>query len=217
MDPQPGASFIPKKPLIAGIERRGGALGSIFLLLSLVLFIGSVLLAGAVFAYQQYLNGLLQSRSESLEKAQAAYDPSVLQNLVRLDGRIKQSQAVLENHIAPSSLFSFLENTTLENVRFTSFDYSMGGSGATLTLSGEALDFATVALQSDEFGKSRVLKDILFSDINVNDNGRVRFSVKAAVDPSFLLYSSYLQALAAAPEASAPVPATEEGGASPMP
>ena len=54
MDPQPGASFIPKKPLIAGIERRGGALGSIFLLLSLVLFIGSVLLAGAVWHHDLY-------------------------------------------------------------------------------------------------------------------------------------------------------------------
>ncbi len=201
MDPQPGASFIPKKPLIAGVERRGGALGSVFLLLALVIFIGSLLLAGAVFAYKQYLSGVIQSSSDSLTRAQAAYDPSVLQSLVRLDARIKQAQVILQNHVAPSSLFSFLESTTLENVRFTSFDYVAGGNGATLTLSGEAPDFATVALQSDAFGGSRVLKDILFSDINVNDFGRIRFSVKAAVDPSFILYANYLQALAAAPAA----------------
>lgn len=213
MDPQAGASFIPKKPLVAGVEHRGSALSGIFLLLSLVIFIGSVVLAAVVFGYQQYLKGIIQSRSDSLTQAKAAYDPTVLQSLIRLDGRIKQAQIVMQKHIAPSSLFTFLENTTLQNVRFTSFDYKETGGNATLTLHGEAPDFATVALQSDAFGSSRVLKDILFSDINVNDLGKVTFSVRAAVDSSFLLYSNYLAAIAAiggaaAPESSTPPPAT---------
>src|SRR3989344_6497380 len=111
MEPQAGASFIPKKPLVAGIERNSGILTSVFLLGSILLFVGSVLLAGAVFGYQQYLKGIIQSRGDSLTKARAAYDPSVLESLIRLDGRIKQAHVVMQSHQAPSSVFSFLEHT----------------------------------------------------------------------------------------------------------
>ncbi len=204
MDPQPGASFIPKKPLISGVQRSGGGFGGLFLLISLVLFVGSIVLAGAVFGYQQYLGGLIASRSNSLTLAQEAYDPNVLQNLIRLDSRIKNAQNIMKGHVAPSAIFTFLENATLANVRFTSFDYEESGNGsASLTLAGEAPDFATVALQSDTFGGSRVLKDILFSDLNVGDTGKVRFTVHAAIDPSFILYSNFLAAQLAA-AASAP-------------
>lgn len=205
MDPQPGASFIPKKPLISGVQRSSGGFGGLLLLVSLVLFIGSIVLAGVVFAYQQYLGGLIASRSNSLTLAQEAYDPAVLQNLIRLDSRIKNAQNVMKSHVAPSAVFTFLENATLQKVRFTSFDYQAGGNGnASLTLAGEAPDFATVALQSDTFGGSRVLKDILFSDLIVSDSGKVGFTVHAAVDPSFILYSNFLAAELAAAQSAPP-------------
>jgi hypothetical protein len=55
-----------------------------------------------------------------------------------------------------------------------------------------------VALQSDQFGASKVLRDVIFSGITVNDAGRVSFTVNASVDSQLLLYSNNLRQQAAA-------------------
>jgi hypothetical protein len=52
--------------------------------------------------------------------------------------------------------------------------------------------FATVALQSDQFAASKALKDIVFSDIAVDELGKVTFSVTATVDPSLINYGKNL-------------------------
>ena len=197
MEPQVSASFIPRKPLVAGPSTRSAA-GSLFFVLALLLFIASLVLGGGVFAYGQYLSSALASKTDSLGKARQAYDPSVIESLIRLDARIRGARALMHSHIAPSSIFTFLENVTLQNVNYTSFDYgSQGGRTVSLTLAGVAPDFGTVALQSDAFGTSRVLKDVLFSDINVSDTGRVIFKVQGVMDPSFLLYTNALEARSA--------------------
>ena len=70
MDPQ-ASSFIPKKPLgEARATRAGGS--SIILLISILIFIASIVAAGAVFAYKQILSSTLASESDSLAKAKEA-------------------------------------------------------------------------------------------------------------------------------------------------
>ena len=98
----------------------------------------------------------------------------------------------MHNHLAPSSIFAFLSQETLQKVRFTSFTYTVGSAdkGPTIALQGIADSFATVALQSDQLGSSKVLKDVIFSDITIETNGGVGFSVAASLDPSFILYSN---------------------------
>jgi hypothetical protein len=95
--------------------------------------------------------------------------------------------------VAPSAIFFFLSSNTLERVRFTSFDYTVGESGgASIQLDGVTDDFATIALQSDQFGASKVLRNIIFSDIAVEPEGGVTFALSATVDPTLLLYSNNL-------------------------
>ncbi len=195
MEPQVQASFIPKKPLSTEtpvVSHYGGILWFV----ASVIFVLSLLGAVGVFAYQAYLQGALASADQSLTRAQAAYDPAVIADLVRLDTRMVQSSTLLQNHLSPSAIFTFLENNTLSSVRFTDFDYSVGQNGAvSLALAGEALDFSSVALQSDAFGQSKALKDVLFSDVNIDPaTGHVVFKVNALVDPSLVLYRNTLTA-----------------------
>lgn len=191
MDPQVGASFIPKKPLVgSGPRPHGGGFG-LLLLVALLLFIASGVAAGAAFLYQKLLHGSIASKSHSLELAQSAYEPGAINDLTRLDSRINEARRVLQKHISPSAIFSYLSTQTLEKVRFTSFDYSAKDDGSsTMTLRGEADSFATIALQSDQLGASKVLKNIIFSGISVDPiSGKVTFSVAADIEPSLLLYS----------------------------
>lgn len=189
MDPQTTTSFIPKKPLVSG-SRRGSTVG-LLMLASILIFIMSLVAAGATFLYEQYLKSAIDSKSNSLTISQNAFDLGVIQDLVRLDSLIGQSKEILTKHVAPSAIFYLLSSQTLEKVQFSKFEYAAGESGvATIHLDGTADSFSTVALQSDQFGASKVLKNIVFSNINISaDTGRVTFSVSAGVDPSLTLYS----------------------------
>ncbi len=198
MDPQVSASFIPKKPLAeARGNRRGG--GGLFFLLALLIFIASLIAAGGSFLYGRYLNVSLDAKKASLVKYQQAYDLPTIQTLIRFDTRIIEARRILATHLAPSAIFAFLSEQTLEKVQFTDFDYSIDASDRTaeIHMAGMADSFATIALQSDQLGGSKLLKDIIFSNISIQEGGKVAFSLSAKVDTALILYSnSYANAQA---------------------
>jgi hypothetical protein len=191
MDPQVSASFIPKKPLAETRSSGEGAYGLVFLV-ALLIFITSLLAAGGAFLYGKYLSTSLGAKQDQLKTYQQAYDLSTIQTLVRFDSRINESRTILEHHLAPSAIFTFLSQQTLEKVQFTNFDYSLSAADHTVVIKmqGTADSFATVALQSDQLGSSKSLRDVVFSDISVEQGGRVGFSVSAKVDPALILYSN---------------------------
>jgi Tfp pilus assembly protein PilN len=193
MDPSVSASFIPKKPLEEVRSSRGGAAGLVFLLI-LLIFIGSLIAAGSAFLYGRYLSISLDNKKASLEKYQEQFEISTIQTLVRFDSRVNEAQTILQKHLAPSSIFAFISQNTLEKVRFRQFTFTIGdgAKGPSIQLQGVADSFATVALQSDKLGNSKVLKDVIFSGISIEDAGKVAFSVTATLDPSFILYSNNL-------------------------
>lgn len=195
MDPNVQGSFIPKASMAAA--SRGSGAGLLFLL-SLLVFVMSVVAAGGAFAYQQYLNGQIAGKNSQLQTAEGAFDASAIQDLVRLDSRLIQARTLLQAHVSPSAIFGFLSTITLQKVQFNSFDLGVNkDGGASLALTGTADSFSTVALQSDQFGASKVLRDVIFSGITVDDTtGKVSFSVNATVDPQLILYSNNLGAVA---------------------
>ncbi|HUD02715.1 MAG TPA: hypothetical protein VMR46_01670 [Candidatus Paceibacterota bacterium] len=192
MDPQVQSSFIPKKSLDISATRSESSFGLLFLI-ALLVFITSLVAAGGSFAYTQYLNSAIASKSQSLALAEGAFDPGTIQDLVRLDSRLNQSKTLLASHVAVSGVFAFLSQQTLANVSFGNFEYDLNPDGtAKITMTGTADSFSTVALQSDQFGGNKLLKDVVFSGITVNTDGSVGFTVTANVDPSVLSYDSSL-------------------------
>lgn len=195
MDPQAGTSFIPKKPLEGASSSISGGSVGLLMALALLVFVASVASAGAAFLYQRFLVSSIASKTESLRLAEAAFEPATINELIRLDSRINEAESILQKHVAPSTIFAFLSTQTLEKVRYNSFTYDAKDDGsADITLKGQAESFSVVALQSDQLGASKMLKDIIFSDINVDPvTNKVAFSVKATVDPALILYSKNLQ------------------------
>jgi Tfp pilus assembly protein PilN len=188
MDPAVPTSFIPKKPLV-GDSRVGGVSG-IAVLLSMLLFVASLLAAGSAYGYGRYLESAIADKDASLKKAEGAFDTRSIQDLQRLDTRLTEAQTLLDKHVAPSGLFTFLSATTLERVQFTSLNVTIGSDGAgAISMSGIADSFSTLALQSDEFSHAQALRDVIFSGITTDATGRVVFSVTAKVDPSLLNYA----------------------------
>ena len=197
MDPVGQGSFIPKQSLAAA--GRGGGMG-LFFLLAIIIFALSIVSAGAAFGYTQILKNTIASKDESLRKAEGAFNPGTIQDLLRLDNRLTQARLLLQKHVAPSALLYFLSTITLERVQLNSFEMGLNSNGsASLTVTGSADSFSSVALQSDQFGATKLLKDVIFSGISVNESGKVGFTVTATIDPSLLLYSNSIAEDSAAP------------------
>jgi hypothetical protein len=194
MDPQVSTSFIPKKNLETAAARPTGRSTGLLLLLATLLFVASLVAAGSVFAYQGLLKQSIASKSASLALNEKAYDPGVIQELIRVDTRLNEAKTLLDKHVAPSAMFAFLSQQTLEKVQFVNFEYSINPDGSSkIGLNGLADSFSTVALQSDQFGASKILKDVVFSGVTVDAaTGKVSFSVTANVASSLTLYSNAL-------------------------
>jgi hypothetical protein len=182
------SSFIPKANL-ANTDVAAGSFG-IVTFLTVLIFILSVIGAGGVFAYQQVLKNGIASKAHTLQLNQDAFGSNTIEDLARMDTRIAQAKTLLNKHVAASAVFAFLGSQTLQTVQFTSFDYKLSNDrSGSLSMEGVATSFSAVALQSDQFGGSKVLKDVIFSDINPDQAGKVRFTVKATIAPDLLLYS----------------------------
>jgi len=180
-------SFIPKKSFDGVAGQKKGKSGMLFFTVLLV-FIFSLLTAGAAFAYEQFLNASISHKKDSLEKVKSAFEPELIRQLSHLDQKLHTARTLLDSHVALSSYFELLESVTLESIRFKTFSYIVDDAGIRVTMQGEALSFASVALQSDEFAKQRFIKELVFSGLELDEKGNVIFTVTALVDPQLISY-----------------------------
>ncbi|MDQ3076956.1 MAG: hypothetical protein M3Q63_02825 [bacterium] len=195
MDPKFQTTFIPKKPLIQTTNNRPPHTINFFTLISLIIFITTVILAVGVWGYQKYLTKNITTLETTLNTELEKFEPSLVADLGRLDTRLKSAKSLLNQHIALSSLFDFLSKVTLPTVRFSSFRYAINGQKITLTMSGQARSFSSVALQASELQQEKNLNYIqnpLFSNLNLDEAGNVNFDFTGTVDSSKILYRNYI-------------------------
>lgn len=189
------ASFIPDKmpaqsAVSSGSQLPKGGAGDIFVLLAVVVLAAALALAAGVFLYDRFLDANVQKKSTQLERARQAFDPVLIQELVRLDSRLQASDDVLARHLAPSELFNLLEELTLQSVSYTFMDYSVGEDDTIkVKIKGKARSVNAVALQASVFGQHNAIINPIFSDLDLVKDG-VTFEVSATVNPSALQYST---------------------------
>lgn len=193
MESKISTSFIPKKTLNTAPKRdKGSSIGVVFLI-TLIIFISVVALAISTFLYQQFLFQDIDRKKSSLERARAAFDPNLIQELSRLDDRIEASNIILDNHQTVSSLFGLLENITLKSISFDNFNYKTDEAGrVSIVMNGKASSFSSVALQSDVFSDSKFIEEPIFSNLNLDNKGNVIFNFAAFVNPKLVLYKNFI-------------------------
>lgn len=189
MEPKFRTSFIPKKTLatVTNLKKGSSSPLGIVTLITIIIALGTVVLSIGAFLYQQILDVSIARKTDTLERARAAFEPTLIEELIRVDSRIKSAEAILVQHITPSILFESLEKITLKSVQFQDFNLTRTGDDRiSISMKGVARDFRGVALQADIFGKSKLIKDPIFSNLNLNQEGDAVFSFSAFIDPSFI-------------------------------
>ncbi|HQT83026.1 MAG: hypothetical protein B7W98_00855 [Parcubacteria group bacterium 20-58-5] len=148
------------------------------------------LLALGVFAYGRILANQQASEDAMLAKAEAAIDPNTVVGFTRLRDRLNFGSTLLSKHVAFSGFFTLLETILPTTVRFTTLHLTLDDKGnASLNGAGIAESFNALAATSAAFAADGHIKDAIFSNITVNKDNTVSFSISAALDPKLITFS----------------------------
>jgi len=197
MDPKFKTSFIPKRPMAgptpgSAVSRLAGF--NFLTLIATVVFLAAGLFAAGLFLYKLTVEKQIQDQLVTLDKVSESFEKNFIAQATRLNKRIVAAERLLERHISPSAIFSELEQTTLQTIALSSFTFSDNIEGKIVVRgAGEGDSFKSIVLQSDQFGKSGYMRDVLFSGLEPNERGNVNFTFEATLDPQVILYRSGLQ------------------------
>jgi len=187
-------SFIPKKPMI---EERAVATRpvSFLTIISVFIFFTVALASGGLYFYKGIAAKNIVKMENDLNLAKNRFEHSKITQLQVLDKRLRASSLILSKHIAVSPIFEALQLITLKTVRYTKFSYDFGTDKDTrvmVKMSGQAIGYRSIALQSDLFAKNKYLVDPVFSNLLLDDKGNVLFDLEFSVDPTFIDYKQML-------------------------
>ena len=183
-------SFIPKKPLAQDRVPREKPI-SILNVIATIIFFASLSVGVVFYFYKLSLADSIEKMANDLERAQAAFEPTLIYELESLDRRITASQEILDRHISVTPIMTGLSAITLKSVQFTDFDFSVGTDNKNIievTLKGKAKSYTAIALQAEELKKQPAFIDPIFSNLSLDTKGNVVFDLNFEVDPAFVSY-----------------------------
>ena len=164
-------SFIPKQTmgtLPKRASRRSHSF-SIFNLITIVVFVGALIVSIGVFFYKDFTQSALDAKKQELVEFKQTFSNEDFQSIRELDRRISTAKSLLDAHLSPSVMFDALELNTQNVVQFTQFSYTQGGSGEVeVVLAGQAPRFNTIALQAQRFANTAVLPTAVFSELSIS-------------------------------------------------
>jgi len=179
-------SFIPKTRIAEPVYRRKSF--GIGFLISLFLLLASLGLLGGTFLYKKSLQKSVNEDIASLELVKKSLEPSLIDQLSRLNFSINTAKILIGQHNAASEIFKVISNSTLSNVRFLNFDFKTTGGNPVVDMKGEADNYTNVAIQAKLFGQSESVSQVSVSNFNLKEGGRVEFNIKIVFKPSVLNY-----------------------------
>lgn len=196
MEPNFQTSFIPKKPIIDEHVSSSRPV-SVFLIGALFILFSVLLGTGGLYFYKGVVSKNIVSMQSTLTLAQNRFEPSKIVELQVLDKRLKAASEILSKHVVTTPIFEILEQITMKTVRYTKFNYELAteknkNGNVNIKMSGIAVGYRSIALQSDLFAKNKNLIDPLFSNLTLDNNGNVVFDLEFSVDPSFVNYKQML-------------------------
>lgn len=147
------------------------------------------LLALGVFFYGRILEADKVAKDKELQTKVQAINPKTVESFVRLRDRLTSGATLLNSHVAFSGFFLALEKILPTTVRFDTLHLALDASGpAKIDGSGVAKNFNALAAASIAFAADGRIKDAIFSDININKDNSVSFSLAATLEQSIIIF-----------------------------
>lgn len=203
MDPnlnQP--SFIPKQALARTVPSARRSVGLLSVIALVILLLSLALLAGS-YVFQKFLYQEINAECQlledgvtrvcglrlSLEVARESLGESVLKKIERLDLKLQVINRLLAGHLIVTEIFEkILSPLTIQSIQYKKFTYRDGVA----SLEGIARSYKDVAVQANKFADERLIKNFIFSDLDLDNKGNIVFKLKLEFDPALTRYDNYL-------------------------
>lgn len=210
-------SFVPKQP-VATSSRKQQSGTNLFFIIAGVVAIISIASGAGVLGYEMYLKNARDQKSADLALAQKSVDLDTVEGFIRLKNRLNTVEHLLDRHVALSEFFDTLESRTLQTVRFSGLSVAVEDDrSAEIQMEGVARSFNALAAQSSAIAAEKRIKRAIFSDISVNENGTVAFSLTATVDPRLITSGEVLPGIPDTPTTLPTAPAAPAAPAAAAP
>ncbi len=206
MDSNIPTSFIPKDTIKPELRERREPV-SILAIIALILLAGSLVYLAGVYAYRYIvykeinkpcnqdggttscgLRASLEIRTRELQIEQ-------LEELKRLDTKLKNGASVLGRHITLKPFFAVLGEITVQNIQFQKFQFDKEKN--LITIEGVAKSYEDIAYQQKVFSTNELARksftSFAFSDFDLNQAGVVGFKLAINVKSELLNYNQQSQ------------------------
>jgi hypothetical protein len=188
LSPSIPTSFVPKQP-VSTDKRHFSSGGNNVLLIIATIILGITLAAAAAeFFYLQFLTKAEAAKAAQVINAQKSVSATAVSDFIQLRNRLTAAKGILGQHVALTQFFNLLETITAQNVHFDGVDIKVADDrSATITMTGQAKDFNSLAAQSKIFANQQYIKSAIFSGISVNKDNSVGFTLNASLDPAIVI------------------------------
>jgi len=175
----------------------------IIVLISLLILAVSVIYFAGIYSYRYIVDNEInyicsstdnsdgnckQGLQKSFDLAMADLPTNELNDLKRLDTKLKNGGAVLASHITLEPFLAVLGQLTAQNIQYTKFQFD---KNTNFELSGVAKSYDDIAYQQKVFAndqKAKYISSFAFSDFDLDLKGNVIFKLVMTVDEKLLAY-----------------------------
>ncbi len=182
------SSFIPKKEIKKKVEKRSGGGFSVFFLVSLVVFLSTIIGAVGVYMWQVGLQKSITKQEKVLKDEQERIGISTFDKFIKIDKRIRVGEKLLKKHYAIAPIFRFLDQQTIPDIVFTKFNLSEDGDYIKVEASGKASAFSDLVRQKVLYTQDYPnIEDFVFTNIT-----RAKKDNRKIFDMSFRINKKWL-------------------------
>lgn len=175
-------SLIPK----TGQDRYAARTESmgIFMVLGVLIFCVSIAALIGIIFYKQFLVGAIDKTTQESRRLEAEFSQSAVQEWARTAESIEIAKEVLTQHRYLSNVFTFLEQNTLPEVRFSRFAYDATTNKVTLGVGAKSFD--AVAQQKEIFSRDPAVSQLGIGSFNLTSTGGVEYEMDLTFNSTVL-------------------------------
>ena len=187
-------SFIPKRTLDTNARVERADTVSIFTILSVLIFFIVIIGAGGIFLWKKNLEKEISDVKSVIIREKDSFSSEDINQLAKLDKRLISGGLLLDSKLYTSKIFELLNQNTIKTVRFTKFTVDpslVDKEKLKITVSGQAKDYASLALQAHIFsGLNDSFIDYDFSNLTLDLSGNVTFDMNATLAKKSLVFNA---------------------------
>jgi len=180
------SSFIPKKEIQTRKSRGSGSNVNLFFLISLIIFLSTILGAVGLYFYKKQLTKEKNDNVAKFKRLKSENTIDTFQKFFKFDRLLKNANTIILNHYYVLPVFNFLEVNTLTSIYFTEMDLKENGDYIEFSFKGMAEKFSDIVIQKEKYTKNPNIEDFMFLNIDTDKDGNKVFDMTFKVNKKYL-------------------------------